>query len=384
MGHISATIKTVETDDMTVADIIDLIEADKTLAVTRRRDLASSLRTLCKMVGAADPSTVVAVPAELRERLKNAPPAERRSASRLANVKSNTLAALKHAGIPIMPGRATEPLSPDWENLKSTLKGPRPRFALSRFMSYCTARHIAPDQVDAAVFDQFRLALETQSLVDNPHDLHRIACLFWNRASKSIQQWPDCTVPVPNKSRRYALDWEAFLASLVEDVEAYLGRLGNQDIFSDDYRKSSSPKTIALRRSQLRLIATALVQSGIPIDAITDLSVLTAPANAKLALQFFYKQKDHLQLRAGLSPPCDRPPLEEAEPERQGRGEPAGGAGGGAGRIGPRPEGYPDRHDGEEPGAATAIRRYPQSRGPPPLAGPGFPRRGQAPGRRIP
>jgi integrase len=289
MGQSSTAVKTVETGDMTIAEVIVLIEADTTLDLKRRRDLASSLRTFCNMVG-GDPSTVVANPAQLRERLKQAPPGVRRSDSRIANIKSNSLAALKHVGIAIMPGRATEPLSPDWENLKTKLEGRAARYALSRFMSYCTARQIAPDQVNAGVFDQFRQILETQSLVKNPHDLHRTACLHWNMSSEAIPEWPDHIVPVPSKSRRYALDWETFQATLVEDVEAYLGRLGNRDIFSGDYRKSSSPKTIALRRSQLRLIATALVRSGIPIETITDLSVLTAPTNATLALQFFYKR----------------------------------------------------------------------------------------------
>jgi len=142
MGHFSTGVKAVETGDMTIADVIDFIESDKALAVKRRRDLASSLRTLCRLLG-ADPSIVVADPARLREQLKKAPPGARLSNRRLLNVRSNTVAALKHAGITIIPGRATEPLTADWENLKSKLEGRAARYALSRFMSFCSARQIA-------------------------------------------------------------------------------------------------------------------------------------------------------------------------------------------------------------------------------------------------
>jgi integrase len=187
-----------------------------------------------------------------------------------------------------MAGRSSEPLAPAWEALKAQLHGRALRYALSRFISFCSARQIAPDQVDAAVFDHFRRALETESFVKGPRQVYRTTCIFWNRVSKSIPEWPDLIIAVPSASRRYAIGWHELPASFRTDVEAYLNRLGNQDPFADDYATSARPSTVGHRRRQVRLIATAIVRSGRPADSLTDLAALVTTENAKLALRFFF------------------------------------------------------------------------------------------------
>jgi hypothetical protein len=169
---------------------------------------------------------------------------------------------------------------PAWRVLKAQLQsGHLPSkaadFRLSLLIRYCSARQIAPDQVDAATFDQFRSALETESFVKSPREVYRDTCLYWNRVRTYIRDWPKLTIAVPSASRRYSLDWSDFPATLQLDVEAYLSWTGNHDPFDDDYARPLRPSVIALHRGQLRRIATALVRSGCAPETITDRSSAT-------------------------------------------------------------------------------------------------------------
>ena len=110
---------------------------------------------------------------------------------------------------------------------------------------------------------------------------------MWNRAAATIAGWPSLTVPVPNRSRRYARDWSEFPASFRADADAFLDRLGNQDPFADDFAPPAKPGTVHMRRKQILQIATALAAAGHPIEGITGLAVLVELPNAKLALRFF-------------------------------------------------------------------------------------------------
>src|SRR5262249_27576870 len=121
--------------------------------------------------------------------------------------------------------------------------------------------------------------------VKSPRVVYRETCLYWNRVRTCVPGWPNMTIAVPGASRRYALEWSDFPATLQLDVEAYLNRTG--DLFADDYAPPARPRMIARTRGYLRPIATALVRSGHAAETITDLSVLVRLENAKLALRFF-------------------------------------------------------------------------------------------------
>jgi len=103
-------------------------------------------------------------------------------------------------------------------------------------------------------------------------------------AVAGVPGWPQCPVPVPSFSRRYAMHWESFPASFVVESEAFLTRSGNQDPFADDYAPSVKPSTVAMRRKQILQIATALVHSGVAATDITGLAVLVKPENAQRAV----------------------------------------------------------------------------------------------------
>ena len=83
---------------------------------------------------------------------------------------------------------------------------------------------------------------------------------------------------------------EAFPASFGADVEAYLGRHAHPDVFAKDYSRPLRPITIRQRRQRLLLLATALTDTGFPIDRITSLKTLVEVDNAEALLRLLYER----------------------------------------------------------------------------------------------
>ena len=271
----------------TLADVIAKIQAHPDLPPRRQRDLVSAIRTVSKGLS-LDPALVAADPRSLRKRFEQLSPALLGvSRGRFTNLRSLVVTAVAMAGVKMMPGRAREPLSPEWEALRALLPDRYDRWKLGRFMYYCSVGNIVPAEVNEATFSNFQQALENDSIVKRPVSVFRETCLVWNRAAGAIPGWPALVVPVPNRRRRYALDFSDFPPNFGSDAEAFLNRLGNQDPLADDYARSARPITVRHRRQMLLQVATALAISGHDRDKITSLAVLTEIANFKTAIRFF-------------------------------------------------------------------------------------------------
>src|SRR5215475_1709961 len=97
----------------TLADLIPLIE-QANLSPIQKRDRISAVKTTARLLGAA-PADIDADPARLRKRLETvAPQALGLSLGRWNNIRSligKTLALAR----PILAGRQTAPLLPEWE-----------------------------------------------------------------------------------------------------------------------------------------------------------------------------------------------------------------------------------------------------------------------------
>jgi integrase len=279
----------------TLADVLSRLDADRDLDPARRRELCSAVRSVCRVAN-ADPALFAASPRQLRAGLRGVTAAAAGvGKGRWANIRSLTLKALKRIGIRAMPGRYREPHAPEWETLRARLPDRRFASGLSRFMSYCTARGIAPSAVDAQTFKSFQEAFEDDSLLRDPGGMARDTCKLWNIAVATIPGWPRVTVEVPVRTRRFALPLSAFPEAFRGDVQQFLARGADPDVFSDSYAKPIRPATARTRRRNILAVATALVQGGIPADSITGLATLVQPENAKQALKL-------LLARAGGKP----------------------------------------------------------------------------------
>jgi len=270
-----------------MAEVLAMIDGDTTLRPQCRSDMMSAMRTMRRVLG-TELSAVPTAPHLLRKHLEEACPARFGvTAARWCSVRSLVLGALIRAGVPALPGRSNESLSPEWARLSGLLPDAQMRFRLSRFMRFCSTRQVEPGDVAPATFESFHEAVQSMSLAGKPKEIYRTACVVWNKAVDIVPGWPRTVVPVPSFSRRYALGWEGFPTAFGEDCKRFLNQSVNQDVFADDYTPAIRPSTIDMRRKQILQLGTALVLSGVPASAISSLACLVTPEHARRALGFF-------------------------------------------------------------------------------------------------
>jgi integrase len=272
----------------TLEDVMESVRRSPNLREQKRRTMLSALRTVARCLGRT-PGEISALPAPLQQEMGAANfVLAGISRRRWTNVRSLTLATLRVSGTRIMPSRwKRSEYSPAWSALRSECTGHRFLIGLSRFMNFCSSRGTEPHDVNDAVFSEYRRQLEEQSLIRNAGTVFNQTRRLWDRAGAAVPSWPPYRVNMPSHSLGYSLDWSTFPASLHEDVEAFLGNGGNQNIFSADYARSVRPATTLNRRKVLRQMATALAADGFPLEEITDLRALVQPDNAQTILAFF-------------------------------------------------------------------------------------------------
>jgi hypothetical protein len=254
------------------------------------REMCSAIRRVCRVLG-TEPSLVAAEPRQLRPRLAKLTPATAGvTTARWRNIKSLVLKAVKRAGFKCMAGRSREPLAPEWEALRALLPNRHVQSGLSRLMTFCTARGIGPTAVCADTFVQFGEEVQNYSLSRDPGGLYRNTCKLWNLAVRTIPEWPQREVPVPDRRRNFALTLDDFPSSFRQDVENFLGRGADPDVFSDTYYKPLAKLTLHNRKRYILMAATALVRTGVSISQITGLDVLVKIKHAKTLLRFLYNR----------------------------------------------------------------------------------------------
>jgi len=273
---------------VTLADVIANIDARVDLTKRRKQDLTYSLRRLSRHLGRV-PQDVRADPTELRRRLAEmSPMAAGMSRGGTRNLRSLVGQALSIVGVTSIRRRSRLPLPDAWKDALALLGDRYERARLSRFARFCGAQGIAPEMVDDAVMDRFGKALLEGDPGNRPKQVHRDACLAWNRAAATIAGWSHIKLRVPQNRRDYSYPLSAFPASFEQDVEAYLAHLRGDDLFNERARRPASPITARNQLLQIRQLASALVLSGRDPGTIRMLANLVEVEAAKTALNFAY------------------------------------------------------------------------------------------------
>ena len=115
------------------------------------------------------------------------------------------------------------PLTPAWQVLINKLRTGRSRSVLRPFAQYCSAWAIAPDAVTDQVAASYVDALAAARFLAKPRDQHRAVCRHWNEAAAKVGGWPAGELKIPDfRPPMRALSWDAFPASLLADVDAYI------------------------------------------------------------------------------------------------------------------------------------------------------------------
>lgn len=255
----------------TLADVLAALEADTALGSNRLRDLRSATRRIARMTG----KPLDRLPAELsllRPVLNEIRPAAHGiSPKTFANLRSDFMAAIRHAGI-VEP--RPQRLTPAWQALHAALPTTRLRHGLSRFLRWCALLDLVPSTMDGNALVNFRDWLAANALVKDPDGFVRRVGKLWNEAAQLLPDrgLPAILPPAAPSNRMRRLPLAAFPESLQKDLEAYLAQRADPDPFDPEAPpRHAKPSTIRLLRQQLRLAANALVERGRDPATITSL-----------------------------------------------------------------------------------------------------------------
>jgi integrase len=277
------------TNQTTLQQVLEMIEADNSLHLQRRRNICSALRTLARIMGKSL-AYLPAYPGYYRPFFKGLHPEHcGLTLGRIRNIKSDTLFALRHAGCINKGHTYMAPFTDEWQALWDTAEcAGRMRVYGSRFFRYCSANGISPEFVNDEVSEQFREALVEESFVKYPIRTHRNVICTWNKIVDLVPGWSPIKLTVPRYKETYTIPLEAFPKPFRDEVDTMFDRWASKDILDDNGpTKPMKPKTIASRRYRLRQIVSGLVRQGWKIEDITSLSQIVQVKAAKLVLRFF-------------------------------------------------------------------------------------------------
>lgn len=280
--------------DYTLNDVVLLIDSDAQLNKTQKRDQRSALMRVAKLLN-VNPKQVIASPRLLSTRISCVHPAQHNISQKTwQNIKANLLAALRH--LPTHQRKENHAnFNTEWQCHYNQLPSERLKYGLSRFIRFCSDNEIHPGEVNDDVITIFLTFLENNTLFTEKQirDSHRRVTRLWNEAIETIVDWPNQVVTVPSfRKPQQTLPLSAFPNSLQKEINDYLLWLTDPDPFSEHRPiRVCKPKTIALRKKQIQLMASATVKEGIEIDALTSLGDLTTPENAKHALRHYLNKK---------------------------------------------------------------------------------------------
>jgi integrase len=270
----------------TLADVLTVLERSATLSPTRLRDLRSAVIRVADLLGNLPGRIALDLPTISARLAAINPVAAGMSTKRLANIKSDFLAAVKASGLlPIRSWRKS-PLAPTWRELFVRLSHKRAHLGLSRFARYASALGINPEAVNNATVADFIAATREQSLHGAPNWLHRQMTLIWNEAARDAKLGLR-SLSVPSfRGPPKRIDWILLLPSFQRDVDEFLKWASQSDLFAPESRpRRLAPRTLRLRRDQIHAAVSALIDSGIKPAAIHSLADLVTPHNFKSILR---------------------------------------------------------------------------------------------------
>ena len=273
--------------ERSLRDVYEQIAGDHDLPEPRRRDWLRALKRLARYLG-KDLSHLPARPIALRHGLEQLDwgglGISRKS---VQNLRSEIKAVLRHIGANDFPDTRGIELSPAWQWLWDRLLSDRHKRGLTRFVRYCSAKDIVPEEVNDVVVEAFIRAAADGAFVRKPSDLHKQVCRLWNEAAAEVPGWPQACLTVPDFRRpARSLPWDAFPDGFREDVEAYLKWLSGTSLIEENApKRRCKPSTIRTRRQYVHLAASAAVHGDVPATELKGLADLVNPETALVILE---------------------------------------------------------------------------------------------------
>jgi integrase len=278
----------------TLGDMLALVETSAVSAY-QRRDMRSAIKRVAEMAGLVPAMTEASAPS-LRALLRIVRPGAHGATPKTwANILSQFRAALRLAGVIERGGEGLARKDPAWAPLVEAIAADkRLSCGLAAFVNYCAGKAVTPEQVDDAVVQQFYVWLEKRTLCPKPKDVVRRVPYLWNDASKRIGLENKLTV-ISFRAPQRRLRWGALTESFRDDAGAYLDMRADPDVFDERPNAPTKPlakSTLHQQREHLRLAASVLVESGIPVEKISSLADLVQPEQFKTILRHYHDGAD--------------------------------------------------------------------------------------------
>jgi integrase len=272
-------------------DAITSIESAGDLSERQRRHWVCSLRQVAKWLDR--PS--VTIPARLTSiqvalaQLHHARVGV--TAKTVANHRANVRAALRWFGKEHDVPPWGVPLSLDWARLLNGIEDRNRRYRLSGLMRYCSGRGIPPGHVDDSILDAYiRYRRETTALAAGDRARRSVA-RSWNACVGLVEGWPANRLTEPPVKAKAGPAWEDFPGGLREEIEGFLSGLQKPHRGAGGKRiRPCKPSTIHTFRAELVAVSRKAVELGVPIESLTSLAALLAPAVVERVIEAYWKK----------------------------------------------------------------------------------------------
>ncbi|MFT4026592.1 MAG: site-specific integrase [Novosphingobium sp.] len=277
-----------DTPTLTLAGVQNLVLAKDDLPIRTRREIRSRIECFARVSGRS-PADIIADPATIRALADKAQwHLAGYSKASWANVMSTLRRALNIAGVRVHRQRRNFTLDPAWDELLAPLAR-RDRDELRRFAGWCSTTGIAPIGVTAAAFERFLAFCEESMTQRNPRERAHVARRAWNRAI-AIEGSPYASVPAPAPSNKAAMRWTDFPETLRAEIADWSDHAVRTGKFTEGY-KPIKQVTLDGYLTRLRVLLTALVESGVAAGYFTSIDQLIDPAMVVRGLE--HRLGDH-------------------------------------------------------------------------------------------
>ena len=282
-----------------MADVKRILKQRDDLKANRRRDLISAIVTLCHILSSS-PENTPANMRFIRQRLRQINHLTIRKRKGIGYISEktfkNTLSlvvdALRIVKADNSQTGSQPPMSDAFQALYHAIPDRMLGYKQARFFRYCSARGLSPEQVNGHVVADFESHIIDQTLHRDPSKVARETVLTWNKLKNTVPGWPQITLYRKPKRIPWTFPLEHFPQPFQDEVDAWCKRLAMDDLFNDDApTKPCRPSTIKHRRFHIRMMASAIVRSGVDISQITSLADLVDLDNFQRGVQYMIDRK---------------------------------------------------------------------------------------------
>ena len=255
------------------------------------------------------------------------------------NMVSGLRYILCRLGLHADGGYGRNRLSLAWTVLYNRLPTVERQRGLVLFLRFSTLSGVEPEAATPDVIDRFEAWCGSEILEKDPGGMGRRAAGNWTYARQHVPGWPQVEIFRTGQRDHYGIPFEHFPVAFRADVDNFLTDLAVDPWAGSDGgnpfrrlaaqareraanatmapkvsanplpqnprsgRRALSPHTVQTRRDQIKLAATALVLSGVPIETITSLAVLVTPLDHAGAILDFHRERLRQRLtQAGEDP----------------------------------------------------------------------------------